>query len=410
MAFNSRNSIGGYAQSPRMMPRMIPDMASQGVKTAGAPPTARPGSSAVFSLKADANSTRTTRIGVYGDSLTGGFPSYDRPYAKYLKKALTDAGNCVEIIGCGLSGLTAVKLARGLDSPTLEDKFGRVGPGLRRFLTEQGPFDLVIIMAGTNDLEVAHYPPDKVFEKVKLLHQACWAAKIPTVALSIPESSVLTPMKYPEAAKKWHAINFLIAAWAKGKQGDLSLTSPFFVNAARLISFDHAAQARGLWNPDGLHFTAAGSKEFGSKLASILAGHLQALSQQSSTDRSKPKSNISSQQPLSDRTNRSDWNSGIEFLKKLHPGLVVPASKLASTSGTGEAQVKREQKEEKVSEGATFSAAIRSSSLSAASPRDRSITIGSAQVTSPRRSQSILERPLQSTLYRTRTCRTLGSL
>jgi len=61
------------------------------------------------------------------------------------------------------------------------------------------------------------------------------------------------------------------------------------VNTAGLVSFDHAARARGLWDPDNLHFTAAGSREFGSKLAPIVAAHLQGQ---------LPESNASSQQPM----------------------------------------------------------------------------------------------------------------
>lgn len=295
---------------------------------------------------------------MYGDSLTAGFPSYE-PYGKSLSSSLAGAGISAEIVGCGLSGLTAVELARGLDSPQLQDKFGRVGPGLRRLLADQGSFDLVIIMAGTNDVAVPHVSTEEALTSLKSMHAACWAKGIPTVALSVPESVVSGTGQFPQAAQKWHAINNAIASWGKAKQGERSLTSPFFVNSARLLAFDHGARARGLWDPDNLHFTSAGSREFGSKLAPIVAPHLQGQAKLSSgttgslsvpavtsagyptlSARSASKSNAStrststsSSKSLSkdevitnsnqrinavvktDRTSSTDWNCGMQYMR-----------------------------------------------------------------------------------------------
>jgi hypothetical protein len=211
---------------------------------------------------------------VYGDSMTAGFPCYE-PYAKSMVSTLAATGIYAEVVGCGLCGLTAVEMARGLDSPQLQDQFGRMGPGLRHLLEEQGPFDLVIVMAGTNDLGVPHATAEEVLASLQSMHGACWATGTPSVALSVPESSVTGTTQYPEAAVKWHAINNGLAAWAQAEQRENSHTRPFFVNTARLVSFDHAARARGLWDPDSLHFTAAGSQEFGSKLAPVIAPCLQ---------------------------------------------------------------------------------------------------------------------------------------
>merc|ERR1719456_588140 len=110
--------------------------------------------------------------------MTAGFPCYE-PYSKSLVPALASAGICAEVVGCGLCGLTAVEMARGLDSPQLQDNFGRVGPGLRHLLAEQDPFDLVIIMAGTNDLGGRHSSAEEVLASLKSMHAACWAKGTP---------------------------------------------------------------------------------------------------------------------------------------------------------------------------------------------------------------------------------------
>lgn len=106
------------------------------------------------------------------------------------------------------------------------------------------------------------------------MHRACWSMGTPSLALSVPESSVTGTTQYPEAAQKWHCINNSLAAWGQFEQGKNPCNGPFFVNTAELVSFDKAARMRGLWDPDNLHFTAAGSREFGTKLAPLIAMHL----------------------------------------------------------------------------------------------------------------------------------------
>jgi len=209
---------------------------------------------------------------VYGDSLTAGFPCYE-PYAKSLISKLDSSGVSAEVVGCGLCGMTAVEMARGLESEQLRDNFGRMGPGLGKLLAEQGPFDLVIIMVGTNDVGGAQYSAEEVLASLKKMHKACWAAGTPTVALSVPESTVTGTSQFLQAQRKWHAVNNALATWAQSEQGNNQFKG--LVNSARLPAFDHAARSRGLWDPDNLHFSAAGSREFGSKLAPVVAAHLQ---------------------------------------------------------------------------------------------------------------------------------------
>jgi hypothetical protein len=191
-----------------------------------------------------------------------------------LASTLAATGISVEIIGCGLCGSTAVEMARGLDNQQLRDNFGRVGPGLRKMLTEEGPFDLVLIMAGTNDLGVPQSSCEDILESIAAIHRACWAAGTPTLALSIPESLVTGTTQYPECNQKWHAVNKGLADWGRAAQGQNPCNRPFFVNTAELVAFNPDACAQGLWDPDNLHFTAAGSKQFGTKLAPMIASDL----------------------------------------------------------------------------------------------------------------------------------------
>lgn len=220
---------------------------------------------AVFSIPAQSVSTPSARILVYGDSLTAGMPSFE-PYAKTLVSKLAEQGISVEVVGCGLCSTTAVEMAHSLDSPHIKDCTGRTGPGLRRLMAERGPFDLVMIMAGTNDLVLSSV--DQALASLKNMHKSCHAAGVPTVAISIPESSVTGTSKYPEAAHKWHAANRALADWARSER-DIT-----YVDSAQLISFNANAVARGLWEPDELHFSASGSRVLGSGLAPLIASLL----------------------------------------------------------------------------------------------------------------------------------------
>lgn len=250
--------------------------------------------------------------------MTAGFPAYE-PYAKSLTSTLSAAGLSVEVVGCGLCGLTGVEMAQGLDAQQLRDNFGRVGPGLRRLLAEQGPFDLVLVMAGTNDLGVSN-SSEEVVACLQEMHKACWATGTPSVVLSIPESSVTGTAQYPDAAAKWHAINKALANWGQAAQSENPSSSPFFVNTSELVSFDHTTCMRGLWDPDGLHFTAAGSREFGSKLAPLIASHLQGQTQHADTNASVHRQLTPERTPATMRTDHVhslDSNCSAQSLSRI---------------------------------------------------------------------------------------------
>merc|ERR1712039_552926 len=90
----------------------------------------------------------------------------------------------VDVWMCGLCGRTAAELARRADCRGIEDEFDRVGKGIQVILTED-PFDLVLIMVGTNDLGMGYQSGD-VIKNIKALHQFCHERGVPTVALSLP--------------------------------------------------------------------------------------------------------------------------------------------------------------------------------------------------------------------------------
>lgn len=230
------------------------------------PPPPPPGSAA-------AAAAAQRRLLAYGDSLTAGFHAFGHlfaPYAEALAPALLPAVSA-EVLLCGLSGLTADEMVCGLDEGSLLDCLDRRGQGLRRILVNDGPFDAALIMAGTNDL--ADEPEAaEVAQNLCLLHRACHAAGVPTVALSVPPSRV--SQKEAPLARLRREVNSLLKQWAEGKgahrpgRGKNGGTGVLlYVDTERLLPYDRES---GLWEVDGLHFSRAGSRHLGERLAPLL--------------------------------------------------------------------------------------------------------------------------------------------
>ena len=63
----------------------------------------------------------------------------------------------------------------------------RRGQGLGSVLEERGPFDLMLIMAGTKDLATG-VAPGMVLHSIQALHAECQMGGVRTVALRVPQS------------------------------------------------------------------------------------------------------------------------------------------------------------------------------------------------------------------------------
>lgn len=195
------------------------------------------------------------RILCYGDSLTCGFclgGSYYEPYGRNFANQLGMAGISCEVSVCGLSGRCAHEMARDAGGAML-DVTGRCGKGLARALEENGPFHLVVIMAGTNDLGQG-MQQQVTAENLRHLHGLCHLRGVPTVALAPPPA--------PCGA----------VGWEQGRQALLGLmrqmcsTMPGVVECMDPSELMPAALP-DVWDPDGLHFSPLGSSALGLGLA-----------------------------------------------------------------------------------------------------------------------------------------------
>lgn len=218
--------------------------------------------------KAEAGAGVPLRILCYGDSLTAGFANGGNafePYGRAMADTLGGLGTPCDVSVCGHSGKTASEMVASMDSG-LSDMLGNWGKGLRRILREDGPFDLVLIMAGTNDIGYDHRP-EAITGDVLRLHAACHELGVKTCLLPPPSA--------PCGDAPWHAtrrqVTQRLKEWAEGMPGHVVIIDPSTIVPAAV----GAAAGAAMWDPDNLHFSPAGSRRLGRELASRILPSLQ---------------------------------------------------------------------------------------------------------------------------------------
>lgn len=206
----------------------------------------------------------------YGDSLTAGFFAGGKSYSPYgrdladgLAAGTGVGGSKAALVSvCGLSGATTEEMVANLDSEAVRDVGGNVGRGLRRILKDMeraGKLpDLVLIMTGTNDLG-AYRAPQSILEDIRKLHATCHARRIRTVVLAPPPAPRALAGAFEDGRRHLSA---LLAAWAGATPGVVGAWE-----AGELVT---SVGADTPWDPDGLHFSQAGSKLLGRRLAQLV--------------------------------------------------------------------------------------------------------------------------------------------
>jgi len=137
--------------------------------------------------------------------------------------------------------------------PVVLDIMGRPHKGLDVRLLDEP--DLVIIMAGTNDLAKG-FSPEETMTAVAQLHEKCHMLGIKTVAVAPPAVVQHNIMRSREK------LAGLLQRWSQSRAGRVAL----FIDAEHMVPRSHSHY----WEPDGLHFSPAGSREFGRRLARAL--------------------------------------------------------------------------------------------------------------------------------------------
>ncbi|KAF3010448.1 hypothetical protein E8E14_002127 [Neopestalotiopsis sp. 37M] len=196
--------------------------------------------------------TPPLRILCLGDSLTGGYPAH-HPYGGKLEEVLTAAfekdktasHGCVEVESDGVPG----EMVTG-------GRFARRMRNWWRMYPDELAFDWTIVLGGTNDLGWGH-PTDKVLEELEKVWEIPLSRGSKVLALTIPESKHVSEKLI--AARK--TVNDGIKAYNRQNfyTFDLHEAVPYHsMSGEERVKY---------WDPDGLHFTAAGYDLIGERVA-----------------------------------------------------------------------------------------------------------------------------------------------
>lgn len=195
--------------------------------------------------------TSTKKIFCYGDSLTAGTspPFYEYPYAKYLEEKLRKVPGMEESLvrWKGYPGWTSTQLLKDGGLPSMIDKVH----------ASAGSLDLVIILAGTNDLA---YESDSqiILDSITDIHDVAHLKGCNTIALSVPPSAWQAQSDSAKALA--NDLNVKLESWAN--KSSMATFVPFPIQ-----EFDRNS---GDWATDGLHFSAEGYQKIGESLAPIV--------------------------------------------------------------------------------------------------------------------------------------------
>merc|ERR1712039_288590 len=122
------------------------------------------------------------------------------------------------------------------------------------------PFDLVLILAGTNDLNYG-YNKEDILERICALHDLVLHTGARTVAITMPFLRSKTGQEKVEADRRW--INASLREFVARDP-----EQRFCVDLAFQLLQD-AANAP-LWDPDGIHLSPTGYRRMGSVISDAL--------------------------------------------------------------------------------------------------------------------------------------------
>jgi lysophospholipase L1-like esterase len=220
----------------------------------------------VYGSTSPASGAKHLRILCYGDSNTAGWRREGEtltPYGQELAETLQAAGVSCEVTCCGICGFTSEELVNNINSPYVKNpRGGPPGEGLAHMLRDAGPFDLVIIMVGTND--IGRSMDTKISSGfVMRLHIACHTLGIPTV--NVAPTTVPYNINHKEITAKARGLRKrlgkIMSRWANGcPQVLLSLDCETLVPKS----------VPQLWEKDEFHFSIEGSRQLGKQIASQL--------------------------------------------------------------------------------------------------------------------------------------------
>jgi lysophospholipase L1-like esterase len=199
------------------------------------------------------------RVLCYGDSLTAGYHSQPEGYSPYGDHVRSDDVS-VDIIG--LSGFTTQEMLNSVNHPENEDCFEVVSKGLC-VQCRQNEYDVICLMAGTNDLGGDDSSND-IIQNIDALVQICLEHVFRVVLCSIPSMGM--EAFNTSLTERRNEVNIGIKRICEDNPKQL-----VFIDAAALLPQEDIVGSCGerscngnpIWDADGLHLSPHGSRLLG---------------------------------------------------------------------------------------------------------------------------------------------------
>ncbi|RMX51187.1 hypothetical protein pdam_00004084 [Pocillopora damicornis] len=189
------------------------------------------------------------RILAFGNSLTEGWCEFGTRFHPYTLKLQ----NLIES-ECKTESIDIVN--RGVSGETIDEMNAR----LPEVLDEGGPFDIVIILGGTNDLGMRlDENGEPLFSRLRSLHELALRHSPLSVAVTVPETGYETMDGYTVVREKRLQVNALLKNFVQ-QCGSKMLVSDLATKLPRESLSDE--DRRTLW-ADHLHFSPAGYDRMG---------------------------------------------------------------------------------------------------------------------------------------------------
>lgn len=189
------------------------------------------------------------RILAFGDSLTEGWCDFGTKFHPYTAK--------LQSLTRSISKVKTVDVVnRGVSGETTDQMNSRLG----LVLDKDGPFDLVIILGGTNDLGFPLNNDGKpLFGRLRSLHELALRHSSLSVAVTIPETGYETIDRFTAVREKRLQVNNLLKNYVQDCGSKMLLCDLSTKLPRQSLSEE---DRRKLW-ADDLHFSAAGYDRMG---------------------------------------------------------------------------------------------------------------------------------------------------
>lgn len=204
----------------------------------------------------------TTNIFCYGDSNTAGYSqagSSFHPFGDSLAALHPNA----KVTVVGMSGWTTSKMVQFSGTEMKSDLFRRTGPGLLVSLRKQ-PYDIICLMAGTNDIE-RNVAVDEIVSNMEILIKVCLfgSPSAQVLLMSVPATSRSVSLE--DARTRRAEINGGLEEIAQTYKHRVTFvdTSAVLPHPGQYPWTAASAAHVPLWDQDLLHFSAVGSQRLG---------------------------------------------------------------------------------------------------------------------------------------------------